>query len=183
MKDNFEAEVVDVPAKVKIPEGPPDDIANAIGRLSVATAQLEYVMRMWIKTILGGDFHGAMIFSSKLRFEQLKDIASSLLTQRSNDSKLIERFRDLTSTSKELFQKRNIYIHGLFATDGSGSPIILTISRDVKKGLVSKAINPDAELVCQLARAIAEKAESLEKLRHNVKVEPRQQTDPEVSAT
>ena len=178
MAEEFEPELADVPATIDVPAQASNEIAEALGYVTIASGQLEYVLRMWVKSLLGNQFTEAMIVTSRTNVTDLHVIVSAIL---SKSSKTLEIYSQHAGRALKLLERRNDYVHGLFTFDDVGNPIVVTVKRDAQKGLISKAIIVKIGLIRDLAAAIHGEARELNQLRKKLARVIKSPTDTETA--
>ena len=106
----------------------PEDAATraALGAVTVRHSQLDYILRMTVKTISGLSLKDALDATEGDGSAYLRDQVKKLAKKRLGDGTPYNRLRALLTRCRQLTKKRNAYVHGVYGKYLDGDPMIST---------------------------------------------------------
>lgn len=105
-----------------IPEDP--DIQAAVGRIALRHGQLDYGLRLAVKSILGISVADALDATDRQGTRDLRMRVRKLAKQKIGEGEALCKLDALLNRSRRLTDRRNSYLHNLWAQDENGNPII-----------------------------------------------------------
>jgi hypothetical protein len=121
----------------------PDDpaIVAAIGRIALRHGQLDYILRMTVKTLSGLSIQDALDATARLGSRDLRERIRKLARQRLGEGPALLRLEAILERAAKATNSRNRLLHSLWAHELDGAPVI----RD-EDGHAFKAIPSGQEL-------------------------------------
>ena len=114
-----------------------DEHSLAIGRISVAFAELESWVSSFVWALIGPEQHVGQMVTAEMSFSRKLDLLSSLFKFRSKNQQELDDLKSLIIRISELEQKRNTVLHSLWLRQ-SDNPLEVTrfkITAKRKNGL------------------------------------------------
>ena len=139
-----------------VPEDPA--VVGAVGRIALRHGQLDYILRMTIKTLGGLSIQDALDATARLGSRELRERIRKLARQRLGEGAPLLRLEAILQRAAKATDRRNHLLHTLWAHELDGAPI-----RD-ENDHTFKAIPTPAELDA-VASALAEIATELNTAR------------------
>lgn len=140
-----------------IPEDPA--VVAAVGRIALRHGQLDYILRMTIKTLAGLSIKDALDATARLGSRDLRERIRKLGRQRLGESTPLLRLEAILQRAAKATDRRNHLLHTLWAHELDGAAVI----RD-EDNHTFKAIPMPAELDA-VAATLAEIATELNTAR------------------
>jgi hypothetical protein len=140
-----------------IPEDPA--VVAAVGRIALRHVQLDYILRMTIKTLAGLSIKDALDATARLGSRDLRERIRKLARQRLGEGAPLLRLEAILQRAAKATDRRNHLLHTLWAHELDGVPVI----RD-EENHTFKAISTPAELDV-VAGTLAEIASELNMAR------------------
>jgi hypothetical protein len=103
----------------------PEDQAllAAIGKAAVRHGQLDYGLRMTVKSIAGVSIGEALDATERTPSGQLRQRIAKLAKRRFGESATLVRLQALLTRARRATDRRNALLHGLFAAELDGRPL------------------------------------------------------------
>lgn len=152
-----------------------DRILQGLGRITVEFQSLESVFRFLIQIIVDPkDPAIGQIITSQLSFQRLCDISLALFRHRVLDNKLIDELENLVKQAMTVEQKRNTYIHSLWAiraNDEGKFPVGRLKTKLKKRELTfdSEEIDPTGDVLNNLGKEMSQIVSNIVKLMINAR--------------
>lgn len=115
-----------------------DEHCLAIGKISVAFAELEAWVSFFVWQLIGPDQFVGQMVTAEMSFSRMLDLLSSLFQHRCKNTQEINDLKVLISRISSLEQKRNMVQHSLFIQQSTNpsEATRLKITAKRKKGLL-----------------------------------------------
>lgn len=106
--------------------GLPDDqkLLAAFGSLTIRHGQLDYSLRMMTKTLGNVSITEALDATARQGSAELRKRILGLAKKKIGDGEALLKLQALLERSKQVSEKRNDFIHSLWAHELDGSPVI-----------------------------------------------------------
>jgi hypothetical protein len=106
--------------------GVPDDerVLAAVGRVAIRHGQMDYALRMVVKTLTGVPVEIALAATEKVTSGPLRDRIEKLAKRRLGDGPAFVKLQALLADSRRLTDRRNELLHGLWAVNEEGEHLI-----------------------------------------------------------
>jgi len=140
-----------------IPEDPA--VVGAVGRIALRHGQLDYILRMTIKTLGALSIQDALDATARLGSRDLRERIRKLARQQLGESAPLLRLEAILQRAAKATDRRNRLLHSLWAHELDGAPVI----RD-EDNHTFKAI-PTPDELDAVANALAEIATELNMAR------------------
>jgi hypothetical protein len=95
----------------------------AIGKVAVRYGQLEYGLKLTIKSILGISIPDALAATERKTSHQLRESIVKEARRRFGDGLVLVSLKALLEKSREATNRRNSLLHGLWATELNGRQV------------------------------------------------------------
>jgi len=104
----------------------PDDseLLAAVGRISISHSQLDYVLRLTVKTILGIPLSEARNATRRQSAEQLRKRVRKLAADKLGEGEALVKLDALITRAEKATQKRNRLIHDICYQDKNGNFVL-----------------------------------------------------------
>jgi hypothetical protein len=104
----------------------PDDpaVVAAIGRIALRHGQLDYILRMTIKTLGGLSIQDALDATARLGSRDLRERIRKLARQRLGEGAPLLRLEAVLQRAAKATDRRNHLLHTLWAHELDGAPVI-----------------------------------------------------------
>ena len=99
-------------------------LLQAAGRVALAHGQLEYSLRMTVKSISGLSVQEALDATATMKVYELREKIKKLFKQKTRDESEKTRLDSLLNKAKRLSEERNILIHRPWARDSQGKWVV-----------------------------------------------------------
>jgi hypothetical protein len=142
--------------RLNLPSDPA--VLAAVGRVAIRHGQLQHVLRMTVKSILGLPAREALDATARQNFGALRERVRRLAKQRLGEGEALCRLDAILYRAHAVTKHRNRLIHDLWAHDPHGNPIIRDDERQQRP-------IPDAAALEELAEQIHSVAADLDAAR------------------
>ena len=117
----------------------PEEHVKAVGQVSIAFTTIEYILRLYIKSLVGAKFDiGMGITLDNRQFRQIHNMASSLFKIRfQNEAQKTKEFEKLLDRCAKVAKRRNRVMHRLWTLDKKGQ--VVSLAHEVRGGIGLKA--------------------------------------------
>src|ERR1700730_9932914 len=105
-----------------IPEDP--TVIGAVGRIALRHGQLDYILRMTIKTLGGLSIQDALDATARLGSRELRERIRKLARQRLGEGAPLLRLEAILQRAAKATDRRNHLLHTLWANELDGAPVI-----------------------------------------------------------
>ncbi len=105
--------------------GLPEDqaVLASIGKVAIRHGQLDYVLRMTVKSIAGVTIAEALDATGGMTSGRLREQVLALARRRLRESPALLQLRALLTRSKRATARRNALLHGLWARELEGNDV------------------------------------------------------------
>lgn len=111
-----------------------DEVLKLVGQITVAFTALDYVLRLYVKSLLSAGFDVGMAVAAQHRYmPALCDLVFSLYKLKVEDEKAVKRFDKLLSDALTLSRRRNDLMHSFWTVDPDTDEVVL-IKPTAEKG-------------------------------------------------
>lgn len=90
-----------------------ESVLKTVGKISIAHSQLDYVLRLAVKTILNISLQEARDATRRQSSSQLRDLVRKLAKQKLGECEELVRLRALLTRAERATEKRNRLIHNI----------------------------------------------------------------------
>jgi hypothetical protein len=97
-----------------------ESLLAAIGKVAVRHGQMDYVLRMTIKSLAGLSIAQALDATSKNGSAQLRGRVEKLARQRLGEGPALLKLQAFLTRSRRATERRNELLHSLYAADAEG---------------------------------------------------------------
>src|SRR5262245_51305436 len=106
--------------------GIPDDecLLSALGELTIRHGQLDYTLRMTIKTIAGLSIEESLDATSRVGAAALRKRVAKLAKKRFGEGEVFLKLEAILNRARRLTELRNRMIHSLWGHDIEGTPVL-----------------------------------------------------------
>lgn len=102
------------------------EVLRAIGVVAIRHAQLEYVLRMMIKSLGGVTIRQALDATSRVSISIVRDRIKKLTKKRFGDGNVLIQLEAVMKECERATAKRNALLHGFAASELDGSGEVIT---------------------------------------------------------
>jgi len=104
----------------------PDDagVLAAVGKIALRHGQLDYILRMTIKTISGVGFRPALDATRRNGSRELRERIRKLARKRIGEGASLLRLEAFLERASQVTERRNELLHSLWAYDMDRNPVI-----------------------------------------------------------
>lgn len=104
----------------------PDDpaILAAVGKVAIRHGQLDHVLRMTVKIILGLSRQAALDATARQGSRELRERVRKLAKQKIKEGEALVHLDALLQRSRRATDRRNDFLHAVWAYDEDGNPVI-----------------------------------------------------------
>ncbi|HET6158153.1 MAG TPA: hypothetical protein VFE34_07410 [Dongiaceae bacterium] len=113
---------------MRLPSDWPEGFTLRLGKVAILFAQIEFLLKLYVKQFLG-DFQRGMIVTSRMQFNQLLELTTSLAKREIRDAALKRGFLELVIFAGKVQDKRNAYFHSAWGMSDDGSPVTIGYQR------------------------------------------------------
>jgi hypothetical protein len=99
-------------------------VVAALGRIAIRHGQLDYILRMTIKSLAGISIKDALDATARLGSRDLRLRVGKLAKQRLGDGEALLRLEAILQRAAKATDKRNEVLHSLWAHELDGAPVI-----------------------------------------------------------
>jgi hypothetical protein len=100
------------------------DILVGVGVLTIRNSQLDYALRMTIKSLANLSIEEALDATARVGSQELRKRINKLATQRLGEGPSLLKLQAILKRAGTATDKRNIYVHSLWAQELDGSAVI-----------------------------------------------------------
>jgi hypothetical protein len=104
----------------------PDDpaVVAAVGRIALRHGQLDYILRMTIKTLAGLSIQDGLDATARLGSRDLRERIRKLARRRLGEGAPLLRLEAILQRAAKATDRRNHLLHSLWAHELDGAPVI-----------------------------------------------------------
>jgi hypothetical protein len=106
-----------------MPEG--TKLQAAVGRVSIRHGQMEFVLRMTIKSLCEVSPEEGRLATARLTGRELRERIEALAKKRFQDGTVLARLQALLERSRQASKERNELLHGVFAKELDGDELFM----------------------------------------------------------
>ena len=107
---------------LQIPED--EQVLAAVGTISIRHGQLDYILRMTVKSLLGLSIHEALDATARQGSFDLRKRIRALAKQKFGESETLVKLDALLERARRATESRNEFLHSLWAYELDGKPVI-----------------------------------------------------------
>ena len=111
---------------MSLPQQP--EILKAFGAMAIRHSYLDYHLRMMIKSLTGVSKEDALLATKYQGSSELRERIKKLAKKRFGDGEVLVKIQALMQRAEELTEKRNDYMHSLWAEkleEGTAIPVLV----------------------------------------------------------
>ena len=108
--------------------GLPEDqeVLIAIGKIALRHGQLDYALKMAVRSLSGITISEALDATARQSSRELRERVRRLARKRLGEGEVLVRLDAILERSRQAAEKRNELLHGLWAHELDGEPVIRT---------------------------------------------------------
>ena len=126
------------------------ELLIAAGRVALRHGQLEYMLRLVVKTLAGLTINEAMDATREHKNWEVRDEIKKLISQKTKDRSLILKARALLGESGRLSDRRNELLHKPWAIGEDGTVVVKSADHAWVHGTSTKDLNGLADQILEL---------------------------------
>jgi hypothetical protein len=113
---------------MRFPDDWPEGLTVRLGKIAILFGQIEYLLKLYVKQFLG-DFQQGMAVTSRMQFNQLLELTTTLAKQQIKNVMLKRRFLEVVPQIEGAQNKRNAYFHSAWGMSEEGDPVTIGYQR------------------------------------------------------
>jgi hypothetical protein len=134
--------------------GLPDDqqVLAAIGKIALRHGQLDYALKMAVRSLTGVSIDEALDATERQLSRELRDRVRRLAKKRFCEGDVLVRLDAILNRAQRATQRRNELLHGLWAYELDGGPVMRTRGREFGPIPTVAALEAVADDLAQIAK-------------------------------
>lgn len=137
-----------------------DNHLKSIGRVSVNWSLLEFYLGKAIGEMLGPDPKIGRIVTTRLTAANMMEIFRHLATFKDHEGKLSDELNTILAAIRAAQSQRRLIIHGVWAADDDGSPLVLGYYGKDDQRVLADAVKMSVEDIENIAASVSTVTES-----------------------
>lgn len=128
------------------------DVLAAIGKIALRHGQLDYALKMAVRSLSGITIREALDATARQSSRELRERVRRLARRRFGEGDVLVRLDAILERSRQATERRNELLHGLWAHELDGDPVIRTHGHEFRPIPTVKALEAVVDDLSQVAR-------------------------------